>query len=92
MENIKKMIDVYLKKIESGINTEFKKIIEETKKHSKWYKEGRCYKCGGKVTSNEDKGIWSDYSCMVCGKSLYTDAPHSYYFESIIKKIIELEI
>ena len=90
MENIKKEIDIYLKEISKSIDSRFSKIIEETIKRKEWYKKGLCYECGGKATPKKDYGLFSDYICNNCGKVLYDDAPHQYYYDSIIKQILAL--
>lgn len=72
------------------INERFSEIIIETINRTKWYKEGKCYHCGGSVRYDNDKSLFSDVRCKNCGKNLYTDALAYYYYNPIIKKILEL--
>ncbi len=91
MKEIEELIKKYLIEQFAVRDSAFDKIIAETVEQMKRYRDGSCYKCGGKVSlKDSSRGIWSDFTCNKCGASIYNDAPWQYYYSDIIKKISEL--
>ncbi len=90
IKSLEKNFEIIKKEIISTFNQDFLEILKEAVKRKKWYLGGRCYKCGGIVKWSNDKGLWSAVRCTHCGKELYDDAPHSYYYDPLIIKLLKL--
>lgn len=69
---------------------EFQEIVNETKKRKEWFDKGLCYNCGGKPEPKDKNNIDTIWTCQKCGKDLYNDICWEYYYDPIIKKILEL--
>jgi len=87
MEHIQELINKMVKEAMEKRDKQINRIIKEAKKRIVWYREGYCYKCGGKVYSEESKGIWANFRCKECGEALYSDALYEYYYGPIIKQL-----
>lgn len=90
IKNLEKNLGSIKKEIISTFNQDFLEILKEAVKRKKWYSAGRCYKCGGKVEWDNEKGLWSTARCNSCGKEVYDDSPHSYYYDPLIIKLLKL--